>query len=246
MSASTMLGAGTIGGGLLSGIGQFFGAQSMADLQRQGLDAILANQRQGIGAIQGAVQPAVSAITGWGQQGAGFLEPFAAPTQAAGTTLQSLLTPGPQQTEALMDLPGVRFMLGAGSQAINNAATAGSGLGGNELLALQNFGQQSVAQPAWQTELSGLQNMYGTGATTMSNLAQLLQGIGTNVGGVYTGAAGQQAQLLGNMASPIQSGYTGLANITGQGIMGPMNTIAGIPGQLGNQMMMQQLINKLA
>src|SRR5215831_17347350 len=136
------MGLATAGGSLLSGLGQFFGGQRIAGAERQAQQTIQDMLRSATGTIQGYVPQAVGAVTDWTQRGAAALQPFTTAGQAALPTLQRLLTPGPDMTQVLSQMPGFQFARDVGTQTAINAATAagGSGLGGNVLTGLERFG----------------------------------------------------------------------------------------------------------
>lgn len=155
------------------------------------------------------------------QQGVGMVQPFIDKGNAAGTTLQSLLTPGPNQTATLSQIPGFQFAQDWGQKAIANQATT-TGMGGNQLKAGADYATGAAQQG------------FGT-------LAQLLLGL-TNTGAGAAGSAfGNATQTGANMGSTI----TGIGNAQAAGTLGSANALAGGLQGVGNTGINSLLLNKL-
>lgn len=137
-------------------------------------------------------------------------------------TLNSLLTPGPNQTAALSQLPGFQFAQDWGQKAVQNIGTT-TGLGGNTLAAGANFAT-GEAQQAFGGLVSQLQQYLQTGA------------------GLETGAAGP-------LASGSQTALTGIGNAQASGALGSANAITGgITGgtnAVSNALLTNALFSKL-
>lgn len=163
------------------------------------------------------------------QQGFGLVKPFAdyglQLGQTAGNTLQGLLTPGPNQTAILSQLPGFQFAQDWGNKAVmNNASTLG--FGGNTLTAASNFATGQAQQSFGQ--LAGLlQNLTQTGLSTGA--------------GAAASAFGNATQTGANMANT----YTGIGNALASGTLGSANAIAGglsgAAGSASNALLLSKL-----
>src|SRR6202035_2344939 len=103
---------GSIGGALIGSSASQKASQQQVQLEQQAL----AMQQQMFGVAQGALSPYIS-------NGADV-----------GGTLKSLLTPGPNQTQTLSQLPSFQFAQDWGQKATQNLGTT-TGLGGNVLTA---------------------------------------------------------------------------------------------------------------
>ncbi len=144
-------------------------------------------------------------------------------------TLQKLLTPGPNQTATLSQLPGLQFAQDWGQKGITAQSTASRGLGGNAMAegakfatgtAQQGFGglvQQLLQLFGGQT--GALQNLVSTGAGAAGSLAGNSTQVGSNVG---------NNMLTGGMAQ-------GGAAIAGG------NALSGLAGSAGNLALLNSL-----
>lgn len=162
-----------------------------------------------------------------GQQNALFNEglslnqPFINAGQGAASTLSSLLTPGPNQTNVLSQLPGFQFASDWGQKAVSNQATT-TGLGGNALAAGAQFAT-GLAQQNFGQYAGELQNLTDTGA----------RAAGTALGGAV-----QQGGVVGNT-------LTGIGNASAAGTLGTTNAIAGGIGGATNSGVNALLLSKL-
>lgn len=145
------------------------------------------------------------------------LQPFIQGGESALPTLQSLLTPGPNQNATLSQLPGFQFANNWGQQGVSNQGTV-TGLGGNTLAAGAQFGT-GLAEQSWGTLINQLQGLVGTGASAAGSLAGTATATGGQIGSNIIGA--------GNAAG-------GAATATGSAI-----------GNVGNSITTAALLNKL-
>src|ERR1035437_4957974 len=146
----------------------------------------------------------IAAQQGMFNTSVGLNQPFINAGQTATGTLTNLLTPGPNQTATLNQLPGYQFAQDWGQKAVQNIGST-QGLGGNTLTAGANFA-------------TGLaQNQF----STYANLLQNQENAGVSAGGALTGAATATGQGVGSSAA---SGIMGSANAIAGGLTGAGNT----------------------
>ncbi|HLH92067.1 MAG TPA: hypothetical protein VKX28_26845 [Xanthobacteraceae bacterium] len=155
------------------------------------------------------------------QQGVGMVQPYIDRGNTAGATLSSLLTPGPNQTATLSQIPGFTFAQDWGQKAVQNIGTV-NGLGGNTLTAGANFATGQAQQG------------FGT-------LAQLLLGLTQTGGNAASSAFGNATQTGANMASTL----TGIGNAQAAGTLGSANALAGGLTNAGNAGLNGLLLSKL-
>src|ERR1035437_3936104 len=133
----------------------------------------------------------IAAQQGMFNTSVGLNQPFINAGQTATGTLTNLLTPGPNQTATLNQLPGYQFAQDWRQKAVQNIGST-QGLGGNTLTAGANFA-------------TGLaQNQF----STYANLLQNQENAGVSAGGALTGAATATGQGVGSSAA---SGIMGSA-----------------------------------
>lgn len=133
--------------------------------------------------------------------------------------LVKLLTPGPNQTAALSQLPGFQFTQDWGQKAVQNLGTT-LGLGGNTLAAGANYAT-GLAQQGFGSLVGGLQNLLNSGLTTETNAASAL--------------AGGSQSALSSIGNAQAAGTLGTANALSSGIGGVGNAalLYGLGGKLG-------------
>lgn len=138
------------------------------------------------------------------------LQPYYSEGTTAGTTLNSLLTPGPNQTAALSQIPGFEFAQDWGQKAVQNLGTT-TGLGGNTLTAGANFAT-GLAQQGLGTIVNPLVQLYGTGENAAGALGQAAGTFSGQESGALTGIG--QAQAAGTLGATnaVAGGLTGSAN----------------------------------
>lgn len=146
---------------------------------------------------------AISAQESMFNQAQANQQPFIQAGQSVLPTLQSLLTPGPNQTATLSQLPGFQFAQDWGQRGVSNQGTV-TGLGGNTLTAGANFAT-GIAQQDWGTLVNQLQGLANTGASA-------------------AGAVGNQAVQTGQ---GIASSTIGQGNAIAGGAVGAANSIGG-------------------
>lgn len=156
-------------------------------------NAQVSAQQQALATIQKTIGPILS-------QGQGIVSSALGP-------LTSLLTPGPNMTAALSQIPGFQFAQNWGQQAVQNLGTT-TGLGGNTLTAGANYAT-GLAQQGYQGIVRALQSFLNSGLSTETNAASTLssgsQAALTNIGNA------QAAGTLGS-ANALTGGISGLSN----------------------------------
>jgi hypothetical protein len=171
------------------------------------------------------------------QQGLGL-----APGSTGAIGQGSLNTPFTQQ--AFQASPAYQFELQQGLQAAQNAASRAGGLGGNQLLALQQQGQ-GLAQMDYQQQLQnymGIQNQQYSQLAGLTNLGQnAAAGVGQS-GQAYANAAGQNILGAANAQSAAQvagsnalgNAFGGAANAFNQtNYLSSLQNLYNNPGQYG-------------
>jgi hypothetical protein len=168
------------------------------------------------------------------QQAIQAFKTMTAPFREAGTAaispLMKLLTPGPDMTSTLAQLPGFQFMTDWGTRTAQNLGSK-SGQGGNVLKGVADYAT-GLAQSGWQNLVNPLLGVVQMGAGAASGtgqgLANLFQAGGTAAGagamgianafgglgpGIITAALAPR--LLGGQQTPQQPGTGGLpTNLT--------------------------------
>lgn len=130
-------------------------------------------------------------------------QPFISAGQSVLPTLESLLTPGPNQTATLSQLPGFQFAQDWGQKGVTAQGTT-RGLGGNVLTAGANYAT-GLAQQGFSGLVENLQNFANMGANTA------------------VGAGNQGVQVGGQIGSNI----IGAGNAMAAGGIGAANSIGG-------------------
>ena len=238
MSAAIVGGAGllgSVGGSLLTSSAATKASQAQVGLGEQALQLQQSLGQQGLSTLmsmfqqaQGAIQPVIGAGQGVLSQGQGIAGPAAA-------TLQSLLTPGPNQTATLSQIPGFQFAQDWGQKAVQNIGST-TGLGGNTLTAGANYAT-GLAQQGYTNIVQALQGLLGsgtslesTGAGTMASGANALAGAATGTGasaaGLFGGLANTVGGTLGSIGSSTASGILGSANALAGGLTGSASSIS--------------------
>lgn len=187
---------GAVGALGAAGIG-YLGSKNAASAQVDAQNAALSQQGKMFGILQGAAQPLID-------QGSGIVN-------GTGGVLKNLLTPGPNQTAALSQLPGFQFAQDWGQKAVRNQGTT-LGLGGNTLSSGAQYAT-GLAQQGFSGLTGLLQNYFNSG----SQLEQ--SGVGALAGGA-TNFSGQASNTLGNIGNANASGILGGANALSGGLTG--------------------------
>ena len=151
-----------------------------------------------------ASNKAIAAQQGMFNTAVGEQQPFINAGQTADKTLTNLLTPGPNQTATLSQLPGYQFAQDWGQKAVQNIGST-QGLGGNTLTAGANFAT-GLAQNQFSSYANLLQNQVNSGVSGAGSL---------------TGAATTTGQGIANSAA---AGTLGTANAISTGLTGAGNT----------------------
>lgn len=213
---------GSLGGAALG----YFGSQNAASAQVQSQQAAISQQAKMFGVLQGAAQPLINSGQGIINSGQGIVN-------SASSTLQNLLTPGPNQTATLSQLPGFNFAQDWGQKAVTNLGTT-MGLGGNTLKAGADYAtgtaQQSFSGLAGllQSYLGSGINLTGVGGNIASSGVNALSGGATNF-------SGQASNTLGNIGNAQASGALGGANALAGGV-------TGMAGSASNAILLSKLL----
>jgi hypothetical protein len=191
-----------IGGGigLIGSLGSALlgsNAATKASGQQVALGEQALGQQEGIwNTLQSAIQPVISLGTN--------------AASGALSTLQKLLTPGPNMTSTLSQIPGFTFAQDWGQKAVQNIGTT-TGLGGNTLTAGANFAT-GLAQQGYGNIVNSLLSLFGTGGNIATGGAGALTSAGTNtsntIGGTLTGIGQSQAQGTLGTANALSTGVT--------------------------------------
>jgi hypothetical protein len=135
----------------------------------------------------------------------GLNQPFIDAGHTSDVTLGNLLTPGPNQTKTLSQLPGYQFAQDWGQKAVQNIGST-QGFGGNTLTAGAGFAT-GLAQQQFGSLANLLQNNVNSGVTSAGSLT----GAATTTGqGVANSAT---AGIMGS-ANALAGGITGVGNST--------------------------------
>jgi len=217
--------AGSIGGALIGASAADDAAQAQAQAAANA-QALQAQQFQQLQANQAPYMAAGgNALTAL-QQGLGL-----APGSTGAIGQGSLNAPFSQQ--AFQASPAYQFELQQGLQSAQNAASRIGGLGGNQLLALQQQGQ-GLAQMDYQQQL---QNYMGQQNQRYNQLADV-----ANLGQNAAAGVGQAGQNYANAAGNLMTGSAsaqGAAGIAGANAL--TGALSGGASSLSNAYLMQQL-----
>lgn len=246
------LGAGaSIFGGLTQANAEQNAASTISSSTSNAIAQLLGLVNQGQGAISGYVGTGANDLLQMIQQAVGQVSPFEAGGKSVLPTLESLLNPG-TASKTLSTLPGYQFSLDTGEWGINNAATAGSGLGGNVLTAANNFAQ-GTAQSTYGGLLQALQSLVGTGTSAASSGAGASASGGLSLSNLFGNAGTSVASLLGNAGQTvggltstagqnIASTLVGGANALAGGVTGAASSLGGIGSSLLNYSLLSKLL----
>ncbi len=114
--------------------------------------------------------------------------------------------------------PGYNFELQQGTQALQNAASAGSGaFSGAALKDLLQF-SQGFARTGYNDAFNRYQVQQGNIFSRLSDIAHLGQNAAAGVGSQGTALAGSAGQYLSNAGSAAGAGIVGAGNALGQGL----------------------------
>lgn len=213
--ASAIIGAGTLGAGA-----SIYGSMMGANAQKS------------------ATNSAINAQEGMFQQAQSAIQPYSNFGQSLMPTLQSLLTPGPNQNATLQNLPGYQFNFTQGEKGVTNQATM-SGLSGNALTAGANYAS-GLANSTFFPYLSALQGGVSTGSSAASSLGGLATSTGSSIGSNITGLGNAQAASnigIGNAVGSLGStiGNTALLNsLSGNKLFGGPSGLNGSVNQYAN------------
>lgn len=211
MPVAAAIGAvGSLGSGLLG----YFGSQNAANAQVQAQQAALAQQAKFFGVLQGAAQPLINTGEGVLSSGMGY-------ATSAGDTLKSLLTPGPNMTATLSQIPGFQFAQDWGQKTVQNLGTT-MGLGGNTLKAGADYAT-GVAQQGFGNIVNSLTNLLGGGTNLAGVGGNLASSALSTLGFGAQGFSGQASNTLGNIGNAQASGILGGANAASGALTGGAN-----------------------
>ncbi len=149
------------------------------------------------------------------------LAPYLKTGGAAGDTLMSLLTPGPNQNAALQQIPGFQFLKSITNEGV--AAGAGrTGISGTTATQGGELGTQ-IASNAFGSIVNPLTSIYGTGAGAAQTLGQ-------STADIFTGGARSLAGL-----------QVGQGNVAASAAGGVANAASGALGSIGNLALLSKL-----
>lgn len=146
------------------------------------------------------------------QRGVDLVQPFVNAGNGAATTLSGLLTPGPNQTQILSQLPGFQFAQDWGQKAVQNIGST-TGLGGNVLKAGADYAT-GVAQQGFGSLAGLLQNLVATGSNAASSVLSGSVQQGGVIGNTFGNIGNSQAAGTLGTANALSGGLTGAANST--------------------------------
>lgn len=130
----------------------------------------------------------------------------------------SLLAPFDANTFNQYKDPGYQFRLQQGTQALRNAAAAGSGaLSGAALKDLLGY-NQDMASTEYSNAFNRYQTQQGNIFSRLSDIAQLGQTAAAGVGQQGTALAGNAGQALTNAGTAAGGGFVGAGNTLNSGI----------------------------
>lgn len=134
------------------------------------------------------------------------LQPYNAAGQRALPTLESLITPGANQTETLSKIPGFTFAQDWGQKAVQNLAST-RGLGGNVLTAGANFAT-GVAQQGWGQIVNALQGLVNTGGSAAAGASNAATATGGQIGSNIIGAGNASAAGAVGATNSLSNAFT--------------------------------------
>jgi hypothetical protein len=176
IAAAVIAGGAALGGAAISA----YGANQAASKQVSAEQAAIATQQQ-------------------------YEQPFVNASTTVLPTLEQLLTPGPNQTQALSQIPGYQFLLSQGLQGVNATGTT-RGLGGNVQAAAANYAT-GTAQNAFGSIVNPLMQIYQQGASSANSAANAISSAQVGIGNAGAGAASTTANAasgalgsIGNLA----------------------------------------------
>ncbi len=187
------IGAAIVGAGAISAGASIYGANKAAGAQTAAGRAAIEAQERMFRQAKEAVQP-------WITAGTGVLP-----------TLQSLITPGPNQNAVLAQTPGFQFAQDWGLRGIKNAATM-RGLSGNVLTEGASY-SSGLAQNTWQNTVNALLGLSGQGQAAGSGLAGNAVATGQGIAGSNIGIGNAQAGAAMGTANAISNFASGISNI---------------------------------
>jgi hypothetical protein len=204
----------------------YFGSKGASNAQQQFGQQVLLTQEQMFNTAKGGIQPVIDAGQGALSTGMGILNP-------AARALSGLLTPGPNMTETLSQIPGFKFAQDWGQKAVQNMGTT-MGLGGNTLKAGADYAT-GVAQQGFQGIAGALQGLLNSGSGL----------VGSGLGAMGYGA-GSLASAATQTGANMGGTLTGIGNAQASGILGGANALSGglqgAAGGITNAMLLSRLL----
>lgn len=240
--------AGSIGGSLIGSNAATNASNAQMGLGQQALAQQTTLGQQGLATLlkmfqtaQTGIQPVLDAGGNVLQQGQGVVNSIL-------PTLKSLLTPGPNMTSTLSQIPGFQFAQDWGQKAVQNLGTT-TGLGGNVLKAGADYAT-GVAQQGFGGLVQQLQALLNSGSGLISTGAGTLASGANALAGAATGAGSSAFSGLNSLGSTIGNTLTGIGNSTASGILGSANALtSGLTGganSITNSLLLSKLFNGAA
>jgi len=201
---------------------------------QQGIDARKQYGQQGIDALKQYGQQGIDAFRQYGQQANQGLQPYQTSGQGEINpymqNYQRMLDPNKfinEQMSGYMESPWAKMQMAKGQNSIQNAASAGGGLGGTNYMAdmgdyarnITAADQQNYlnnAMNVWNGGLGRQGEMVGMGHNASGQMGKNMMNTGNNIGNAYNSMGQGVSGNYGSMGQGIAGGY----NSMGQGIAG--------------------------
>lgn len=238
------IGAGT---GLFNTINGYNATQNAADVQAEAEQKVR-------GLTDSTVPQANDLLSKFYQQNLGLLQPYMTAGSTAEGRLSAGLQPGgefstaPTADQILSQDPGYQFRLDQGRQALDrSAASRGQVLGGGQLKALTQYGQDygSAEYGAAFNRFNTTQNNLFSRLSSVANGGLNATGTATTEG--TTTAAGEAGNLLTGLGINANA-IAGGANATASGYVGGANALSsglsGVSSGISQAALLQKLLQR--
>jgi hypothetical protein len=255
-----LIGAGTsIFNGINSSNAAQDAAKTQADAENKVLDLAKQTTPQANSLIASGTSKANNTLADYYAKNLGLLQPYMSSGTSALSQLDALVKGGGFQAPTGLteqNDPGYQARLALGTQALDrSAAASGNALGGGQLKALTQFGQdygsneyQNVYNRAlgtYQTNFGNLQGLANLGLNATNTGVQAGNVTGSQTASNTTQGASQQAQNLLQALGIEGNAMTGAANATASGYVGSANALGGAASNLGSTASNLYLLNSL-
>lgn len=242
---SCCIAAAIIGAGALSAGATAFGASKAAKAQEKAGQAAIGAQKEMFDITRQTLSPFIGA-----GEGAipGLQEWLATDSNNPLSTILKLITPGPNQSATLEQLPGFSFTRDTGLKAVNNALAA-RGLGGSGGAVARGAADYvtGLSSNTWNNLITQLLNTFQSGGSALQNLVNTGAGAGASLGGASTATGQQIGNTLVGIGNAQAAGFNalgsagaGFANTIGSGAL--INKLLGGSGGSGTGLYTNDLI----